>query len=394
MKTAERKRDPVGEFKCYWTKDSYCSLEINQNADEIFIIGSCDPSRERYINTIKDVVENDYKMKAIFAEDLSQHNGYKAFCSNICSPIISSTLVIIDLSAPNKAITCSNCERSMEVIQQSVNVYWEYGYACGLAKRTLLLIEESQIRTMPFDGADTQVEPYNINDLREKLRKMISIKLKESFPPKKYKIVQASLPPDPIGPNDHRIQFLLDLLKYKFVDYYRDIKPEKRKEMSKLIYILGTFNPIFLEKYGKGQFRSFIVDYFNVRNIKEFILRLKEFRIAIPRKSSLIIAGDFALKVQKYMNEHHLSECVLIKEVHGEFDTEIRSHKIFPQDMSFDNEFKPALKELRIYGFIRGKSYEDQNSRTEFVVLSQAKLKRIIELYSLDYYFQQHFDLN
>lgn len=100
------------------------------------------------------------------------------------------------------------------------------------------------------------------------------------------------------------------------------------------------------------------------------------------------------MKVQKYMNEHHLSECVLIKEVHGEFDIEIRSHKIFPQDMGFDNEFKPALKELRIYGFIRGKSYEDQNSRTEFVVLSQAKLKRIIELYSLDYYFQQHFDLS
>ena len=384
------------KLKCYWTKDSYCGVKINQNGNEIFIIGSCDSSRRKVIDAIIDVVENKFNMKAIFAEDLSQHNGYKAFCTNICSPIIRSTLIIVDLSAPNKNITCSKCNQEIEILQQSVNVYWEYGYACGLAKRVLLLIDESQIDKMPFDVADTQVEVYNMNNLEDKLNKLIEMKLKEPFPPNRYNFIPPPLPPTPIGPNDHRIQPLIDLIKYKVVDYYRDIRPEKKREIRKLIEILGTFNPIFLQKYQKeGTFRQLVSDYFNGMSLEDFRSHLEEedIQIDMPRKTPLIIAGDFALKAQKYKNTHPDLEHILIGKIHGEYDTEIRMHKIFPQNMSFDYEFLPAIKELRIHGFIIGEPYDDQNSKTEFRISSQAYLNKFIEPYSLDYYFQQHFDL-
>jgi len=91
---------------------------------------------------------------------------------------------------------------------------------------------------------------------------------------------------------------------------------------------------------------------------------------------------------------NNLLENVLIGKVHGEYDTEIRSHLIFPQEMSFDKEFKPALKKLKNLGFIRGEPYENQDSKTEFIVSSQLNLTRFIESYSLDYYFKQHFNLS
>ncbi|KKN54096.1 hypothetical protein LCGC14_0595900 [marine sediment metagenome] len=377
--------------KCYWTKDSYCGLELNQNEDEIFIIGSCDSSRREYINTIIEVVENEFKIKAIFAEDLSQHNGYKAFCSNICSPIIRSTLVIVDLSAPNKIITCSNCDQNIEISQQSVNVYWEYGYACGLAKRILLFIDESQIDRMPFDVADTQVEVYDVRNLRNKLINLIEMKLKEPLLAYRYNFMPPPLPATPIGPNDHRIQPIIDLMQYKVVDYYRKIEPEKKRVIRKLIEVLGIFNPYFLEKYGKsGPLVRFIGDYFNM-SLEDFRTQLDNINIRMPKKSPLIIAGDFVLKVLSYISEHPELDSILIGKVHGEFDTEIRMHKIFPQDMSFELDFKPALKELRDRGFIRGEPYLGQNSETIFKVPSQAYLKRFVEIYSLDYYFQQIF---
>ena len=170
-------------------------------------------------------------MTAVFAEDLKQHNGYKAFCSNICSTIISSTLVIVDLSASLTNISCSSCNQGIEHLQQSVNVYWEYGYACGLGKRILLLVDETQIDKLPFDVADTQVEIYNLDNLREKLIELINLKLSEPFMPNRYYVLPPPLPPTPIGPHDHRIIPLIELVKYKVVDYYRVIKPGKKKRV-------------------------------------------------------------------------------------------------------------------------------------------------------------------
>jgi len=381
--------------KCYWTKDSYCGVEINQNDNEIFIIGSCDSTRREYIDVIIDIAKNEFEMAAVFAEDLSQHNGYKAFCSNICSPIISSALVIVDLSAPNINISCSSCNQETEALQQSVNVYWEYGYACGLAKRILLLIDETQINKLPFDVADTQVETYNLTNLRGKLIDLINVKLSEPIPPNRYHLLPPPLPSTPIGPNDHRIQPLIELVKYKAVDYYRVIKPEKKKEIFKLIEVLCIFKPIFQKYLGGGGIIQIMNDYLGIsqEDLKSH-LKSDDTIVDIPRKSILIIAGDFCLKVQKFKLEHPELEQILIRNVHGEFDTEIRSHKIFPQNMSFDREFSPALAELRKCGFIRGELYQDQNCDTKFIIPSQVYFKRFIELYSLDYYFQQHFTLS
>jgi len=58
------------KLKCYWTRDSFCGVEIDQSENEIFIIGTCDSSRREYIDAIIEVVENEFKMTAIFAEDL------------------------------------------------------------------------------------------------------------------------------------------------------------------------------------------------------------------------------------------------------------------------------------------------------------------------------------
>ncbi len=146
-----------------------------------------------------------------------------------------------------------------------------------------------------------------------------------------------------------------------------------------------------MEKYGKsGPLARFIDDYFNMP-LEDFRTQLDNINIRMPKKSSLIIAGDFALKVLNYISEHRELDSILIGNVHGEFDSEIRRHNIFPQQMSFELDFKPALKELRDRGFITGEAYMRESSETIFKAPSQAHLKRFIEIYSLDYYFQQIF---
>ncbi len=380
--------------KCYWTKDSYCGVELHEKDDEIFIIGSCNSTRREYIDKIIDTVKNKFKMKAVFAEDLSQHNGYKAFCSNICSPLISSTLVIVDLSAVLTNIYCSSCSQDIEHLQQSINVYWEYGYACGLGKRVLLLIDETQIEKLPFDVADTQVERYNLDNLGEKLIKLIKLKLSEPLISNRYNFLPPPLPPTPIGPNDHRIQPLIELVKYKAVGYYRETKLGKKQEFFKLIDLLCSFKQSFQKYHSGGGVLLFIEDYLGIsRDDLQSRLDSGDKIVDIPRKSPLIIAGDFCLKAQKYILKHPEFERILIKNLHGEFDTEIRAHTIFPQNMRFDTEFLLALEELKKSGFIRGEKYLNQNCETEFIIPSQVHITSFIEKYSLDYYFQQHFTL-
>ncbi|MHA1376196.1 MAG: hypothetical protein ACTSR7_18110 [Promethearchaeota archaeon] len=366
------------KLKCYWTTDSYCGVKLHEKSNEIFIIGSCDSTRREYIDKIINTVQDEFGMIAIFAEDLKQHNGYKAYCSNICSPIIRSALVIVDLSAPDKNISCSNCDQEILVLQQSVNAYWEYGYVCGLAKKVIMLIDESQIDNLPFDVADTQVEPYNIENLDAKLKDLISLKLEDPLHPNRYNYLPPPLSSPQLGANDHRIQPLIDLLKFKAVDYYREIRPEKKREFFKLIELLCSFKPSFQKYTNGGGVRTLIKDFLNL-NLEELKSRLDtgERIVDIPGKSTLIIAGDFCLKAQKYRNDHPELEKILIKDLHGEFDTEIRSHPIFPHQMSFDREFLLAIEELRICGFIRGEPYLSQDCKTEFIVPSSSTFIKV-----------------
>ncbi len=378
-------------FECYWSPKSLCTIQLNGNENEIFVIGSNDPSRREYIDMIMDVIR-DFNIKPIFAVDLREHNNFKAFCTNICSYIIGSRLLIVDLSAPLKKKECPNCNNEIEYLQHSVNVYWEYGYACGLAKKIIIIIDESQIHELPFDVAGTHIAPYNKKNLKEKVRELLVIKLKEPLLPKGFDLKLPPLPPTPIGPSDHRVPILVKLLKYKLVDYYHEIRPEKKNRIQQLIKILNKFDNTYVDSYIKGGgpfMEALIRDYFNT-NIEDFRNRAKKGEIYTkePRRSTLIIAGDFAFKMQNYIQKHRDVKNYLIGKVHGEFDTEIRGHKFFPQNMSYDYEFLPALDFLRTYGFIRGEPYKSQDSKTEFVIPIQVNLKRLIEFYSVNYFFQ------
>ena len=44
-----------------------------------------------------------------------------------------------------------------------------------IVKRILLLIDETQIDKLPFDVADTQVETYNLTNLKGKINQKINI---------------------------------------------------------------------------------------------------------------------------------------------------------------------------------------------------------------------------
>lgn len=106
---------------CYWSASRSCNINFYQNEKDIFIIGSNHISRTKYIEKIKEIIANEFKMNPIFALDLKKNNNLDAFCDNICSNIRSSRLIIVDLSGP----LISYCkEHDMKNFQPSTNVYW------------------------------------------------------------------------------------------------------------------------------------------------------------------------------------------------------------------------------------------------------------------------------
>lgn len=94
--------------------------------------------------------------------------------------------------------------------------------------------------------------------------------------------------------------------------------------------------------------------------------------------------------MQDFIKKNPGKEHYLLGQPHGEFDTEIRMNKIFPQNMRFDTEFIPSLKVLKEHGFIVGELNENYQRDAEFVVNSLTYLQQFVEHYSIDYYFQQH----
>ena len=165
--------------KCYWSEVRDCLIESNQNQDNIFIVASNDLDRSEYVELIKKTV-GLFKLNPIFATDLSKNNNRQAFCDNICSYIISSRLIIIDLSGPILA-KCEKC--STEYMQFSINVFWEYGYAAGLNRPIIVICDESQQKDIPFDIFDKHILYYTKASLEEDLGEIIKIKLAEDYYP-------------------------------------------------------------------------------------------------------------------------------------------------------------------------------------------------------------------
>ena len=172
--------------KCYWSRAHNCLIEPNQNQENVFIVASNDPIRSEYVELIKRTV-GLFKLEPIFAIDLSKNNNRQAFCDNICSYIISSRLIIIDLSGPILP-KCEKC--STEYLQFSINVFWEYGYAAGLNKPIIVICDEFQVNSLPFDIFDKQILPYTKESLEEKLGEIIKIKLAEdNYPDSNLKTI-------------------------------------------------------------------------------------------------------------------------------------------------------------------------------------------------------------
>jgi len=116
-----------------------------------------------------------------FATDLQEFNGYAAFCTNICSEIRKSRLVIVDLSGEKlyrrEGCKCSECDIEDCHISSdllfSMNVYWEYGHASALNKRTILLCDETHY--LPFNVAGKHYEGYSRETLESKLTSLLEI---------------------------------------------------------------------------------------------------------------------------------------------------------------------------------------------------------------------------
>ena len=162
---------------CYWSKSRSCKINLYQNEKDIFIIGSNHISRTKSIEKVKKIITDDFEMNPIFAKDLRNNNNLDAFCDNICSKIRSSRLIIVDLSGP----LINYCkDHDINDFQPSINVYWEYGYACGLEKELLVICDDEQ-KNLPFDIAGKHVEFYSEKNLDDKLVLLIKEKLEIPF---------------------------------------------------------------------------------------------------------------------------------------------------------------------------------------------------------------------
>ena len=88
---------------CYWSKSRSCNKSIFEDTENIFIIGSCDTSREKYRERIENLIIK-LKMNPIFAENLEENNNMDAFCDSICGHIRGSRLIINDIFAPLRQV--------------------------------------------------------------------------------------------------------------------------------------------------------------------------------------------------------------------------------------------------------------------------------------------------
>ena len=139
-------------LNCYWSNSRSCKISLSQFEKTVFIIASNDPSRIETINRIKKSIA-EFDLKPIFAAELEENNNLSAFCDNICTYIRGSSINIVDLTAYLNE--CGKCNSPYE--ESSVNVYWEYGYAAGLDKPIILICEENQAESIPFNILDKQI---------------------------------------------------------------------------------------------------------------------------------------------------------------------------------------------------------------------------------------------
>lgn len=145
---------------------------MNKFEDTAFIIASNDPSRIDMLNTIKKTIK-EFNLEPKFAIELEENNNLTAFCDSICAYTRGSRINIVDLTAPLRQMGDENSIYE----EPSVNVYWEYGYAAGLKKPLILICEEKQADTIPFNMLDKQILYYQEDNIEEELGCLLKHKL-------------------------------------------------------------------------------------------------------------------------------------------------------------------------------------------------------------------------
>lgn len=157
---------------CYWSNSRSCNIAINKFEGTAFIIASNDPSRIDILNKIKKTVK-EFNLDPKFAIELEENNNLTAFCDSICAYIRGSRINIVDLTAPLR----QRGDEDSIYEEPSVNVYWEYGYAAGLKKTIILICEEKQADSIPFNILDKQILYYQEDNIEEELGSLLKHKL-------------------------------------------------------------------------------------------------------------------------------------------------------------------------------------------------------------------------
>ena len=121
---------------------------------------------------IKKTVK-EFNLEPKFAVELEENNNLTAFCDSICAYIRGSRINIVDLTAPLRQRGNENSIYE----EPSVNVYWEYGYAAGLKKQIIIICEEKQAESIPFNVLDKQILYYREDSIEEELGRILKHKL-------------------------------------------------------------------------------------------------------------------------------------------------------------------------------------------------------------------------
>lgn len=161
--------------ECYWSNARSCNISLNTYEGIAFIIASNDPSRIELLNKLKNIIK-EFDLEPKIAVELEENNQLSAFCDSICAYILGSRISIVDLTAPLKQYD----ESDSLYEDPSMNVYWEYGYAAGLKKPIILMCDEKQAKSIPFNILDKQILYYNEDNIEEELGRLLQQKLSQA----------------------------------------------------------------------------------------------------------------------------------------------------------------------------------------------------------------------
>lgn len=374
---------------CPWSPHASCNTKLFSDSKSAFIIGSNSPDRREYIDMIKDVLK-EFKLEPNFALDLNQYNGKQAFCTNICSQIRKSRIIVADLSGPSETV-CDKCKETKDIF--SVNVFWEYGYAAALEKDPILICDETQL--IPFDVADKNAEFYNKENLKELLRPVIEQRLTTPIH------IQNDSNPIIIDSKDTHKEILRNLLKNYLIKYYYEVinppkNPETNKKISSLIdklKDLGDSQALYFKDQNGSIKHSLMISTYFGGNVKDFKYKIdnKEIEYKKEKRQLPILAGDLALIFYDHYEESLKNGKHYLKYIRQDFESEIKKYDFLKENYKNDrflNAIDIIEKENRLIQQI-GPKWKNSESPTEWKIINIQGLEEFIQKKSINKILRQ-----